>query len=842
MSMSRRGFMAAAGIATTALAIETNPRRATGIEQPPIPTSDEIGQSGPKQHRALSLPGSRICVNPYKGKVGQTPLAWSIGPQLPLHASYWAADDVDDMMELLSIYRVIPDAVGEVTEDWRDDFDTVDPAWTPSAGLDVSVDAGVLRLVNTDTAPDWFGTFSRPVTADVDATPYLQISVLSLADAWGLVVVDSTGKQIVVQADSNLTGVFTYDLRQITGWSGQQSFDVMIRVAIQEMPATFDFVRIAGVTTVVEQASSYGTQFLPYALPTQASYQSGSTIDYFDLLYDVDTLARRATISAGTWRIAGRFRGSVTFDAEQQAVVVSTANYSYAVATSLPSASEVSVYPTLLELLSHTDPGGADLEIGYWAMDIDVAAGDVVFGAGFATAHEGGAAVAARRARVAADGDVRIDRNKALWDDLLRRVPHPQSFVLHGVDPKDATPESVRRMYYHAWVSLAAHVLPPMPEIGFDYPQVATAKPASWGDGPDGAQGTATWDSLFGMQFYAYVDPTLAWSAYRGLMTLVADDGELSGESLPSRKAQTALVLHEVAPNLPALREIYPALRRHLFWAQEHMRWILPGHHDVLAERDAEFVFSLAVDFGYAARIAELVGESGDIEMWTQRRAKIVADSYPWFWSEPAKPTQQYYNLDTGARSAGSTIYTTTGLHVDIIDDAHLAGLIARFRGTYDPSRPFARFGTPKYPDLSYTVYGLLDRGLITEANVLTSLIARDITRSGFFCETYDVNLDPPGAPGEDGLFGIAGMIDSIWMLNGYRMDQGWPHLVRLHADADGGIVNLRLHGRTLEIDLSAGSNRIALSGSFIRDVAGCRRVYVEVGETLPIPRGCATR
>lgn len=159
---------------------------------------------------------------------------------------------------LLSLYRKARGKQGSVIVPFDDEFTAIDPACTASPGLDVRIVNGQLQLTNTDAAPIWFGTLSRWVDLNLDQTPYLLISVTSLADAWSLQVDDGSGP-ITVQGDNNNIGLFTYNLRQVTGWSGV-SFQVVIRVAIQNKPATFHFLRIEGVNAVREGAASFDTQ------------------------------------------------------------------------------------------------------------------------------------------------------------------------------------------------------------------------------------------------------------------------------------------------------------------------------------------------------------------------------------------------------------------------------------------------------------------------------------------------------------------------------------------------------------------------------------------------------
>src|SRR3954452_8156690 len=107
------------------------------------------------------------------------------------------------------------------------------------------------------------------------------------------------------------------------------------------------------------------------------------------------------------------------------------------------------------------------------------------------------------------------------------------------------------------------------------------------------------------------------------MMALVNDDvspdaaeyGELGGESLPSRKAQTAWILYQATGDREKLESIYDALKIHLDWEKENMRWVLHSHN-YLDERDSEFVASLIFDVQYASKIASELGHTDDAAQW----------------------------------------------------------------------------------------------------------------------------------------------------------------------------------------------------------------------------------
>ncbi len=307
-----------------------------------------------------------------------------------------------------------------------------------------------------------------------------------------------------------------------------------------------------------------------------------------------------------------------------------------------------------------------------------------------------------------------------------------------------------------------------MPEVGFPYPQLATGKPALYVEGPAGAAATAAWESLLAMQHYAQLDPDTAWSAYRGLMSLVGPDGELGGEGLPSRKAQTAAVLHALTRDTEAVRNVYPALRRHLLRAEADPRWVFKDSTPA-GQKDAQFVASVLIDMAHARDLAAVLGDSAEVVMWDAHRIATFADYLRWFWPTPdSGPVEMVRPGTTEDADPGNILWIGCGLHLDLWpeDSPELSALLRRLLDTYRPERTFAGFVQPKYPDISYTVRGLLDHGHRAQARGLANCALRDVVRAHQFAETYDGDDSPSGHGVRPSCFGAGLVIDVVWLNN----------------------------------------------------------------------------
>ncbi len=740
----------------------------------------DLRETGRDQRRWLSLPASRIVVNPFNGTTNLTPRQYSTGPQLPLNLGYYSADHADDLPSVLGVHRRSAAGPGSIAVAWRDEFDRLDPAWSVGEYIDAVADHGLSLTLRRD-APQYWGAIRRSIEIDLDATPWLEVAVESVADAWGLRVSRDGGPEVVVQPDGKATGTFSVDLAGCTGWSGVARVEIAVRVAVWDKPVRISYLRILAVSPALLGAAEQEVQWMPHALPWRVRYADGSEVAGSDLLADVDTVLRAGTVAPGRgdddgWAMTGRFSGAASWDPGAGVMTVVSGRFAYAVgfSTAVAVAGEVGFHQTLPELLAGTGRTATPPAEGFWSVPVRLGAGPFAVAVGFATLADGGAAAARARvdaALAAGDGGAVEARQRRFWDDLLRRVPRPRSCAIRGVPRKDVTAAEVRSTYYKAWVFLAADVLPPMPEAGFAYPQLATGKPSLYVEGPAGAAATAAWESLLAMQHYAHLDPDTAWSAYRGLMSLVGPDGVLGGEGLPSRKAQTAAVLHELTGDTEALRATYPALRRHLLWAEADPRWIFKDNTPA-GQKDAQFVASVLIDMAHARDLAAVLGDTADVAMWDAHRAATFADYRRWFWpTATADPVEMVRPGTTDDADPGNILWIGCGLHLDLwpADSPELSGLLRRFLDTYRPGSTFAGFVQPKYPDISYTVRGLLEHGLWTQARGLANCALRDVVRAHQFAETYDGDDPPRGHGVRPSCFGAGLVIDVVWLNNSDR-------------------------------------------------------------------------
>ncbi len=528
--------------------------------------------------------------------------------------------------------------------------------------------------------------------------------------------------------------------------------------------------------SAVGQAVSFETEWMPHALPFTAKYEDGSTLRGVDFFYDENTVVRKMVLSSvADLSFKGLYQGEVKF--VNNKVIVSNNNINYCIA-----------FNTGINKFISTDTA--------WCINMSEVsdAKEILISIAFRKKGESEDMLINRVQRPIEnrDTDKVLGHMEHFWDDFIANLPHPVSYGFSNVKPDpNVSPESLKEAYYKAWVFLEQNILPADNEK-FPYPQICTGKPSLWDEGEDRAPFSATWESLLGIQMYAYIDADLAWAAFKGLMLLVDEDGVLGGESLPSRKAQTAFVLYSLTGNIDSLREVYPALTRYLNWRMNITHWVYGILKPNENFKDAEFVFSALIDMEYMSKISEILGYDNDIEMWKKKRNGLSEQSLKWFWKTPESSPVQHYYIDSKKRTQGNTVWITTGFYVkNFLSGAYKESMLDLFDQDYDSESRFANFKQPKYPDISYTAYGLLEHGYYDRALGLIEANLRDIIKANAtFAEVYvGENLQPIGV--RPSLFGASTIIDFVWLLNGYKYDRGIPTVLMLSDERIKGLNNI---------------------------------------------------
>lgn len=767
-----------------------------------------------------------------------------------------------------------------------DDFTTAStPSWNESSAGTTLVSNGSAAAL-TLPGSDW-GYRAHKVTVDLAENPLLSVRVVADSGEWAIKVNRTLGGQdITLQPDTTQSGVLSYDLAGVTGWTGTTEFYIklfQVGKGTTGTHTTFDRLSVHPGSPWLASANEVASTWDPTKLTYTATYAGNTgqlvTTDQF-AENDPDTFTRQvaSTLGSGSAVVAGPYSGGTRYDDQTRTIVIDGAEASYAIA--LPVDAEIRFYESESALrfgrAGTTSPSAAS---GYWAATLSPG-GTSTVGIGWAIRDAAApASAAASEAAIAAIATGAPERAAAHWDsfwnDYLARVPMVSDFSIQRVDDGGVTAEEMRHFYLQAWIGLEMNVLPATPETGNMFSQLGTGKPSMWMNGTPGTKNVASWDSLLGMQQLVFTDPENAWASFEGMMALVNDDvdpdayeyGELGGESLPSRKAQTAWVLYQATGDRARLESIYQALKLHLAWEKNNMRWVLHGHN-YLDERDSEFVTSLIFDLDFAARIARELGHDEDAQTWDSWVPELTTSYEEWFFPTTAgadgktwSTVQKVYldetrtqppSADQGEAAAyrnehgqwvdpGWSFYTSTAFVIDDLQPHYRAKIRERFDDDYDEDAQLAGLGkfAIKAPDAQLIVYGLLDSAdasEIDEAEVIIQSLNRDMTLSGLFAEVYYATGEigePVGARGvRPSLFGISNLIDNVLLANGVRTAEGDPSFVRL-GNSTGGVTGLSWFGKRLDVDIDGES--IRLSGDAVSDPAICRELDAPVGKKLAI-------
>lgn len=420
------------------------------------------------------------------------------------------------------------------------------------------------------------------------------------------------------------------------------------------------------------------------------------------------------------------------------------------------------------------------VEGGNWELDLPVGSDREHFaiGVGFSSTVEG-EAKAAERAKSGFTPSIAesLSKAKTVFDGYLRKVPVPAKWGVRDATG-EITAEQHRRAYYAAWAFIISNLMDVLPESPeYPYPQLAVGKASLWDEGEATSPATCGWESFFAYQWFSFVDAELAWQAYMGLMTRVDEEGVLGGESLPSRKAQTAWLLHQRKPDLARLREVYPALKRYLLWRENNPRWVY-GTNLAKDEKDIEFAVSWLFDVDYMILVANELGMTGETATWKQKKSAMVKNMRQWFYSNPNK-IEQFYFADSGVHTTKTRfenvpMMITTALCLEDLPADLRERTRAYFLALFDPKKKLAGFPSGKHPDLNLTAYGLLEMGM-PEAKPFVETWLASAIRAGEFAEVLEVK-SPTVADGvKPSLFSPLNIIEFTWLLNNVRYDSGTP-------------------------------------------------------------------
>ncbi|MFT8639082.1 hypothetical protein [Bifidobacterium sp.] len=727
-------------------------------------------------------------------------------------------------------------------------------------------DSGLGATIRSTSSSN-FGAVAKAFTVDLSKTPILTVAVnsLSAGSKWALKLsgANGSGDFAIIQNDTDRSGVFSYDLQSMTGKTGEQTFSVKLFSTQSALPTSFNVTRLSfhSIDYWTQNPTDYVNTWNPQSLDWKGSYGDSGSYSTQDLFVDDATVSRLidpTSLSDGNPTLTGNFTGTVSWNPTDRVLTINNGD-AYTRAVAFPASATVSFYDSQADASMGAD--GSSTPTATSQTWLAIMPNDQKSAIGLGYAYDA-TAQARTDAAKSAVGGTKVDTVVAAlasrvkeWSEFLNKVPAVGDYSLHVTDYQGTSQSEIRAMYYRAFVDLRQTVVPPQPESGISHYQVATGKAATYNGGSSRNKASASWDSLLGIDYLAYTDPEYAWDSFIGMMADVQSDGNLNGESLPSRKAQTAWMLYSVTGDKDKLRQVYSAVKAHMTWSSKNLAWNIASHYPgsgvpASDERDLEFVASLAVDLGYASKIAATLGETEDVSYFTDVQKNLSSEFSQWFFKD-GKAVQYYWTSKADAtydQRKGSAQYVATGLHMPNLSSGEVAALMARFDEEYDPSQQFAGLASDavKAPDIQFVAYGLLEQGKATEAETVLEEVLRDVVRTHEFSEVYQAGAtDSSGKQAEPisrgespTTFGMAQVIDNLWILNGYRSDEGTPTFARLR-EAQGGVSGLTYMGKTFSI--SNGGSEITLSGDVTSIPGTCTQYGQTVAVSYPISFTCGT-
>ena len=561
-----------------------------------------------------------------------------------------------------------------------------------------------------------------------------------------------------------------------------------------------------------KEASSYKTMWSPHALFFSGSYENDLQINGKDFFYDGNTLIRTISFNKkADFVIAGQIPGKLSV--QKGSIIIEHPNFNYSIQIN-KKFGKINYYRNEEDLKLRSNPLATQEGATYWAVDINKEK-DITMSISFALKNVDFNTLISNASIPLKGNNVSkaFNSTEEEWNKYLANLPHPKDFKIHTIDNKGVTAEEIRSTYYKAWIFLAQSVLVPDPEY-YPFYQIVAGKPSLWDHAHANAPFSAAWESFVAMQLYGYIDPEVAWSSLKGMLSLVDDTGLLGGESLPSKKAETAWVLYQLSDDKSSLQEVYPALTRYLDWRISQPRWI---YKDLTPEneKDAEFVVEALTDIKYMSGIATALGLKEDAANWKKKYNELYKNYLNWFWKTPQTLPVQHINQFKDRET--HEIQITTGLFVEELSGDYYDSMLGLFYKYYDPDKPFAGFTAAKYPDVSYTVYGLIEKNKTELACGLLEANIRDIVLSNVFAETYLIK-EKVGVPAgvRPSIFGMASIIDFILLKNNYFYGRGIPSVVNLFDEASG-VDNIKIKNKILSVSHPIKSDKIHISGTFIQ-------------------------
>lgn len=776
-------------------------------------TSEQLSDKTEQQNRFLTIPNSRIVLNPFNFESQGREISqveYSNRASMPLNIGYCdpfikdaRGREITDTLVLAEEQPELGDL--EIQTIWQGGFDGM-ANWfsTGSPGIDYTANflGDKVELSVVKDAKTAWQSLDTSINLDVEDS-YVTFT---------LNAIETTGATFTLKANkgssvdktlfsTNTPGTYTINIHDVTGWSGNINMNLKFFAVGSGAKVTFSNAKIEKGKQKYKNAKNYQTEWRPDRLTFTADYEKGTNVTGTDFFYNENTIIRDLVITGeSNFIVYGKCTS--TTELINNTIVIGMDTFKYAITSSndIKPLFFDSQLNAAMGINAKETPDSKTTVFSY-VLDNSVKKDKISFALSYGTKNVSNADIAKLSTEPFSNKDfaLSLDNRKKTWDELLSRIPRPENFELTLTDKKDVTTDQIKNNYYFAWVQIIGNLLPESPEVNFNYPSFATGKPSLWAYASPLSPYSATWEALYGMQYYAQIDPDVAWKMYEGLMSLVDESGMIAGESLPSVNARTGWIIYNAKKDKDALKRIQPALEKHIKWRFENPRWIWLDKTPDTFQKDMDFVSSALIDVQYLMKINQELGLETLNENWTRKIKSFYFSMKLWFFNDSLENPIQYYSTANNVRSEGNPLWVLKSMHVPNLQQAEYDKLLKLFNKLYDIEKPFCGLPSVKVEVYQYTLYGLLEHGEYEKARIMAETALRDIVIAGVMAEGYyqnpiDIRPLPDGV--RPSMFGCALFIDNIFILNGMRFDDGKPVLIN-YFDNNGRIENLHVDSGT---------------------------------------------
>lgn len=689
-----------------------------------------INSSYMQSDRYLTLPNSRIVINPYEFEALDptvTQAQYSNRSNIPLNIGYcdpyihnstgiiWK--DAMMLYEHSSQTRSVPTITREI------DFYTPQ-SWEIVSGCPdiLSSDGGVTIAASTEKEPCIHVIQTHSVCCDINRAilsfkldrlkPNSKVAIKISNDNWN----SNICLLFVKKAD-----FYEIPLQIYTNWSGKQDISFQIHVLDgQGEIAVISQLKVTEVHSSKLSAQQTSFDWEPSCLTTQATFPSGNVTEITDYFPNETTVSRSVSYHcASNLVFAGHFSGTYEYSDNKLRLI---SDHWYAEIKG-PTNITFCFYDTYADFFSET------------GMSHDPKPTTTIWSAhlGDAANYEFQLSIHSLQTPNPCSKYMSLSERKSFWDKIFEKVPKIEKEKLSSCR---FSPDILQRFYLNAWYHIVSNILPPAPETDYPYSCMSTGKASLWAYGDPRCSYAASWETFYGLMLYSEIDPEAAWNMFIGIMNLVDKSGNLGGESLPSVKAQTAWKLYLNAPNIEHLRTIFTPIERYLLWRIDNLRWIYLDKTPNVHQKDIDFVAAALLDIHYFLKICNELSETSKAQVWQKKSKTLYQNMTEWFFANKTLPCQ-IYDSQTHDRQKGNPLVTLKALRLPLLREQERTQLIEYFTQYADIKKPFWGFQSVKMENMSYLIFGLLQNGKTEEAYKLAKTTACDIAATGFFAEEY---------------------------------------------------------------------------------------------------------